>query len=199
MLTPGTEGAVVLDASGRLKAADDATALPADVVAKAACRVLRELLGRETSVVNCSVGKGLRPFAMTMLREAPDGRFLSGTASADDPASAVLSAVMSALRVQDGMFAAIAERWKEIAEIRAVSVIEGNALGPVSRENGELEDHEKVLQTMPAPGRLAVVTEDREYRVLRFPAAALAVSTAPAAVILDDVDMWMAKAEAMGP
>jgi hypothetical protein len=195
---PGADEAVVLDASGRLRAGD-ATALPADVVATATCRVLRELLGRETSVVSCSVGKGLRPFAMTMLREAPDGRFLSGTASGDDPSSAVLGAVVAALRVQDAMFATIAERWKELTEIRAVSVIQGDASRPASGDADEVDDHAKVLQTMPAPGRLAVITEDREYRVLRFPAAALAVSTEPGAPVLTDVDAWMAKAEAMGP
>jgi hypothetical protein len=52
---------------------------------------------------------------------------------------------------------------------------------------------------MPAPGRLAVTTDDTEYRVLRFPAMAVAVSASPSAPILKDVDEWMAKAERLGP
>jgi hypothetical protein len=44
-----------------------------------------------------------------------------------------------------------------------------------------------------------VLTEDAEYRILRFPEMAMAVSTAPGAPTLDEIDAWMAKAEALGP
>jgi len=52
---------------------------------------------------------------------------------------------------------------------------------------------------MPAPGRLAVTTEETEYRILRLPAAALAVSATPGASVLEEIDVWMASAEALGP
>ncbi|MBV8560365.1 MAG: hypothetical protein JO050_06300 [Acidimicrobiia bacterium] len=52
---------------------------------------------------------------------------------------------------------------------------------------------------MPAPGRLAVETDGTAYRVLRLGSLAVAVSTTPAAAALQEIDAWMARAEALGP
>jgi hypothetical protein len=49
----------------------------------------------------------------------------------------------------------------------------------------------RLVRSLPAPGRLAVATEDAEHRVLRLPAAALVLSASHGADVLNDVDEWM--------
>jgi len=190
---------VVLDAAGRISAADDLDGTTADALATAVCATVTELLGREASVVSCSaMGQGTRAFAMAMLRDHTDGGFLSGTASAEGHADAVVSAVLKALGLDGGILAPVAARWKAANDVRAVSVIEQDLETP-EVDGDDVSTHLRLVKAMPAPGRLAVETEDTAYRVLRFPAMAMVISTEPSAPTLGEIDAWMAKAEAFGP
>jgi hypothetical protein len=192
---------VVLDATGSLRAANDQLGAAApDAVAKDVCSAVAQLTDRDASVISCSVlPQGGRAFAMVMLREQPAGAFRSGTASADDNASAVIEAVLAALDLEDGILAAVTTRWAAAPDVRAVSVIQRNVVTPQRGTNRDVESHIRLTQAMPAPGRLAVTTDETEYRVLRFPAMAVAVSASPSAQTLKEVDEWMAKAETLGP
>jgi hypothetical protein len=194
-----TEDAAALDATGRLRAAAHLADTTADSLATSVCIAVRQLLGRQTSVVSCSVlGQGSRPFAMVMLRDHIAGGFLSGTASGKDSADALVQAVLAALGLGDGILAAIAERWRAMPGVDAVALVEGEEMTSCSGCDDQ-DALARLARTLPAPGRLAVTTADAEYRVLRLPAAALAVVTTSSAAVLEQIDGWMAAAEALGP
>jgi hypothetical protein len=129
---------------------------------------------------------------MVMLRDVSAGGFLSGTASSEHPADAVVQAVVAALGLGHGVLAAVAEGWRARDGVTAVSVIDDV---PARTIDTDL----RLVLAMPAPGRLAVTTEDAEYRVLRLPATAVVVRTTPGAPALDEIDSKMAKLEALGP
>jgi hypothetical protein len=166
-----------------------------DALAAEACRAIQRLEGREASVVRCSVlDQGARAFAMVMLREQPEGAFRSGTASDEGEGPAVIGAVLNALSLDDGVMAAVADRWRAESGVSAVTLIQRDALMP-GENNPDVDTHIQLARIMPAPGRLAVTTDDAEYRVLRFPAMAAAVSAAPRSPVLQEIDGWMARAE----
>jgi hypothetical protein len=188
---------VVLDSSGRFRSTAGLAGTTPEALAAKVCDIVNELSGGEASVVSASVlGEPPRAFAMVMLRELPNGTFRSGTATTEDRSDALVQAVLSALGLDDGILAAVAIRWGANVDVKAANVFaDDRPLTAMGQEVGP----SKLVRSMPAPGRLAVTTEDTEYRVLRLPAVALVVSTAPAASVLDEVDAWMAKAEALGP
>jgi len=190
--------AVVLDGSGHLRSTSDLSATTPELLAAAACASVSEIAGVVAAVVTCSVlSQGPGAFAMVMLREHPDGGFRSGTAAAENSADAVVKAVLSALDLAGGVLPAIAERWAARSDVSAASVIEGHLATTAIGELEHVEAHKMLVRTMPAAGRLAVTTEDTEYRVLRLSAVSVAVSTKPGARSLDAIDTWMARAEAL--
>ena len=192
--------AVTLDQRGHLRAQTDLVTTTPDALGAAVCSAVQRLAGREASVVRCSVvGQGRRAFAMAMLRDVPGGMFLSGTALADDACDAVLQAVLTALGIEENFLSAAAKRWTDRVDVQAAGVIDAEGVAPSLDDEAGLNPHVRLVQTLPAPGRLAVTTQEAEYRVLRFPAAALVVSTTPNADALQEIDAWMASAEAMGP
>ena len=187
-----TEPPVALDASGRLRAITAIENTSPEAIAAAVCEVVHDLLDNEASVVSASVlGQGPRGFAMAMLRDVSAGGFLSGTAASEDHADAVVDAVLTALGFGDGVVPAIAERWRALPGITSVSVVR---LDPITPTPGT---HARLAEAIPAPGLLAVTTVDADYRVLRFPTTAVVVQAEPNAPALDDIDVWMAKAEAL--
>lgn len=164
-----------------------------EALGAAVCDALHNLLGKHASIVSCSVlGQGRRGFAMVMLRDVSAGGFLSGTASSENHAEALVQAVLTALDLDDGMLAAIAEDWKALDGIIAVTVVDDGS-------SDAADAHTRLVRAMPAPGRLAVATEDAEYRVLRLPGTAVVVHATPGAQTLEAIDVWMAKAEALSP
>ncbi|MBV8981005.1 MAG: hypothetical protein JO086_08920 [Acidimicrobiia bacterium] len=189
-----TVAPLALDASGSLHAGAPIDSTTPEAIATAVCELVQDLLNKEASPVSASVlGQGPRGFAMAMLRDISAGGFLSGTASSEDHADAVVQAVLTALGLADGILGAIVDHWKALGGIQAVSVI-----GPAT-ETPTAGAHVRLMQTMPAPGRLAAATTDAEYRVLRFPDIATVVQAAPDASGLDEIDASMAKLEALGP
>jgi hypothetical protein len=173
---------------------------PPDDIATAVCNAVNLLAGKDTSVVSCSVlANGPRSFAMAMLRENPSGPFLSGTASVEDRSAAVVKAVLTSLDMEDGILAAVARRWGAREDVKAVSVIENAVVRIAVGDTDATAAHLGLSKTMPAAGRLAVATADSEHRVLLLPSSAIAVSTTPGAEALEEIDAWMANAEAMAP
>jgi hypothetical protein len=136
---------------------------------------------------------------MVMLRDQAAGGFLSGTASAEDGAEALVQAILTALRLEGGIVQAAVGRWLDHDDVRAITAVEAGMATPAVNAGGRADTHIRLVEALPAPGRLAVTTERAEYRVLRFPSMAVTVEAAPSASILEDVDAWMAKAEALGP
>lgn len=189
-----TVAPLTLDASGRLRAGAPIDSTTPEAIASAVCELVQDLLNKEASLVSASVlGQGPRGFAMAMLRDVSAGGFLSGTASSEDHGDAVVQAVLTALGLDDGILAAIADHWKTLDGIHSVSMI-----GP-DTETPAAGAHVRLAKAMPAPGRLAVTTEDSEYRVLRFPATEVVVQAAPGTPTLDEIDTLMAKLAALGP
>jgi hypothetical protein len=192
--------AVVLDSSGRLRAAGGLWGTTPEALANAACAALNLLTGGEASVVSASVlGEPPRAFAMAMLREEPNGSFRSGTAAAEDRGDALVQAVLAALGFNDSVLATVAARWRALPDVMAASVVEGDSAATSVGVDDHADAHTRLVRAMPAPGLLAVTTEDTEYRVLRLADVALAVSAAPAAPAFEEIDEWMAKAEALAP
>lgn len=189
-----TNALVGFDENGRLRASIAVERTTPEAIATATCEVLHTLMDKETSLVNASVlGQGPRGFAMVMLRDSAAGGFLSGTAASENHADAVVQAVLTAVGLSDGVLSAIVERWRALDGIAAVSTVGADPSTPAAGA------HVRLVHAMPAPGLLAVQTEDAEYRVLRFPTAAVVVQAAPGASALDEIDTWMTKAEAFAP
>ena len=185
---------LVLDANGSLRAGLPIDSTTPEAIASAVCEMVHELLNKEASLVSASVlGQGPRGFAMAMLRDISVGGFLSGTASSEDHGDAVVQAVLTALGLVEGLLAAIADHWKTLDGVHSVSVTGSDAETPAAGA------HVRLAQAMPAPGRLAVTTANDEYRVLRFPSAAVVVQAAPGAPGLEEIDTVMAKLEVLGP
>ena len=164
--------------------------------AQAVCGAVNQLLGRDASIVAVSVleSEG-RTLAMAMLRDGD--AFCSATAPGPDESSAIGQAVVEALGLNDGILAAIAVRWGSQSGVRAASVVEGGHTTTAIGDDDSVGMHQRLVPTLPAPGRMAVTTEDTEYRVLSLPSAGLVVSTDRGAEILTEVDAWMAHAEAL--
>jgi hypothetical protein len=199
-MTVTPAAAVVLDRSGRLRVTSDLSTTTPAALGEAVCGVVHQLAGTEASVVSCSVvGKHPRAFAMTMLRIEPERTFVSGTALADEAADAVAQAVLTALGLENNLLTVAATRWRTKSGVRAVTVIDGEVVTAVIGDDDDADAHVRLVETVPAPGRLAVTTDEADYRVLRYPAAALVVSTSPRAEVLQEIDAWMARAEALGP
>jgi hypothetical protein len=199
-MTPTTDASVLLDGHGRVRAAVALTDTTPDALATAVCEALKDLTGTQASVVSSSVlGQGRRAFAMVMLRDHAAGGFLSGTSSAEDGAEALVQAILTALGLEDGIVPAAVGKWLDNDDVRAVTAVEAGAATPAVNAGGRADTHVRLVEALPAPGRLAVTTDRAEYRVLRFPSMAVTVEATPLAAILEDVDAWMAKAEALGP
>ena len=164
--------------------------------ALAVCGAVNQLLGRDASVVAVSVleSEG-RTLAMAMLRDGE--AFCSATAPGPGETAAVEQAVLDALGLGDGILTAIAVRWASEPGIRAVSVVEGNQTTTTIGDNDDVRTHLRLAGTLPAPGRMAVIIDDAEYRVLALPSAGLVVSTDRGADALAEIDAWMARAEAL--
>jgi hypothetical protein len=135
---------------------------------------------------------------MVMLREeAEDGaRFRSGTARGPSEAIAVVDAVVAALEAEQGVFAGTIDCWAASPETEAVTVLLGEDVVASAGDPEASAAHQRLSASLPAPGRLAVGTQHTEFRVLRLPDAALAVSASPGSAVLADLDDWMEIVEA---
>jgi hypothetical protein len=168
-------------------------------MAKRICAAVGPLLLTDVTpvTVQCLGSEGSR-LGMVMLRqESTDGaRFRSGTARASDDAEAVVDAVVAALGAEDGVLAGTVDHWASIAETAAVTVVHGDEVVASTGAPHDEVTHMRLSASLPAPGRLAVGTEETEYRVLRLPDAVFAVSAPPGAPVFAELDDWMGVVEA---
>jgi hypothetical protein len=164
--------------------------------AQAVCGAVNQLLGRDASVVAVSVleSEG-RTLAMAMLRDGD--AFCSATAAGPGETVAVEQAVLDALGLSDGILTATALQWASESGVRAVSVVEGDQTTMAVGNEDRVRAHLRLAGTLPAPGRMALTTEDAEYRVLALSSSGLVVSTDRGAEVLAEIDAWMARAETL--
>jgi hypothetical protein len=104
--------------------------------------------------------------------------------------------VVAALDAEEGVLQGTVERWAASPDTEAVTVIRGNDVVAAAGDPGASAAHCRLSSSLPAPGRLAVGTEQTEYRVLRLPDAALALSASPGSSVFVELDDWMSVVEA---
>jgi hypothetical protein len=193
------EPELLVDDVGRIRWGGLPNDEPAAEVAKRICAALGPLLLTDITpvTVQCLGSEGSR-LGMVMLREesSEGARFRSGTARASDDAEAVVEAVVAALGAEEGVLAGTVEHWASIAETAAVTVVHGDEVVASAGAPHDEVAHMRLSASLPAPGRLAVGTEDTEYRVLRLPDATFALSGSPGAPVFADLDDWMGVVEA---
>jgi hypothetical protein len=193
------EAAISVDEVGRIRLRGPVNGDSATEMAQRVCRALGPLLLTEVSpvTVQCLGNEGSQ-LGMVMLREEGDAgaHFRSGTARGTNEAEAVVGAVAAALGAEQGVLAGTVEHWAGSPETAAVTVVVGDEVVASTGGPDAAAAHMRLSSALPAPGRLAVGTEDTEYRVLRLPDAAFAVSATPGAAVLADLDVWMGVVEA---
>jgi hypothetical protein len=190
---------IAIDDVGRIRWEGPPNGVPPAAIAERACLEIGPLLMTEISPVTAQcLGAEGSLLGMVMLRvEGEDGtRFRSGTARGPSEAVAVVDAVVAALGAEDGVLKGTLDRWASRSDAEAVTVLLGDDVVASSGDPDAAVAHHRLSSSLPAPGRLAVGTEDREFRVLRLPDAAIAVSATPGAAVFADIDDWMGVVEA---
>jgi len=167
-------------------------------VAREVCEQLGPLLSGEIEPVAIQVaGNGEGPIGLAMVKLRADGtvRFRASAAPGTSRADAVVHAVLRALDLDEGVLVGAGRRWSEHDDVGAVTVVEFVEVPVHTGSDMTTELQLRMIAAMPGPGRLSFETRAAEHRVLRLPAAALAVAVRPGADILADIDDWMVNVE----
>jgi hypothetical protein len=169
---------------------------PPDRLALAICADLGELVGLElTPIVARFVPGTARAFgALVTLRVGPGEQPVVTTATAMGPtqSQALAMAALAALGATDDLLTLYASRLDTVERLPGVTV--SDRMG-MRFHAGRLpaETHLDLIGLVPSPGRLCVVTEDLEHRVLCLPEAAIVVSLACGDPVSADVAEALAR------